>query len=104
MNNFEKIFRLVQRTGEKCIFYDTSTDDHFVIMPLCEYERLIDEDNDIMDLTQAELLDKINRDIAMWKAAQEEETPDWLDDDFTNKNRVNIDDISDDKFYLEPLE
>jgi len=105
--NLEKIIKLIQKTKDKCIFWDSKTNTNFVIMPINEYERLINAHSNVKDLTQDELLDKINRDIAIWKVRQEDESPEWPDHDFAERIRLENEESeseNEDKFYLEPLE
>ncbi len=107
-NNLEKIFKLIQQTGDRCIICDPKSDEHFVVMPFSEYERLISSNtSNIRDLTQDEFLDKINRDVAIWKAGQNTENLDWDDKEIVKKEDI-LEDIeqeeNEDKFYLEPLE
>lgn len=70
MQRLQKIFRLVKKTGDKIIVMSENENADFLLMPLTEYEKIIDNTNDVKNLTEAELLDKINRDIALWKNAQ----------------------------------
>ncbi|MFA6993981.1 MAG: hypothetical protein WC268_05355 [Patescibacteria group bacterium] len=71
-NEFRKILDLIKRTGDRAIFYDAQEDSSFAILPINEYEKLLFNNVDeIKGLTEEELLDKINRDIARWRADQE---------------------------------
>jgi len=73
---------LSRKTGDRLIVYDMSQDDSaFVVMNLDEYEKLALGKHEIHDLTEDELLDKINRDIATWKSEQ-------IDDKINSKNAV----------------
>ncbi len=66
----EKIFKLIKKTGEKVVVI--KDDNEFVISSLDEYLRLIEDHGQITQLTESQMLDKINRDIALWRQAQEE--------------------------------
>jgi len=72
---FEKALNLVKKTGDRLILYNTQNDeDAHVVMSLNEYEQMVGEgysDRDVKGLTEEELIDKINRDIAIWKSDQE---------------------------------
>lgn len=70
---FEKALRLVKKTGDRLILYNTQNDeDAHVVMSLDEYERMsIEEKREVKGLTEEQLIDKINRDIAVWKSEQE---------------------------------
>jgi hypothetical protein len=62
------------------------------------------------DLTQSELLDKINRDIATWKTAQDRKRTDELKSAVSAKQTAKVpaeatDSLEDEeRFYLEPVE
>jgi hypothetical protein len=45
------------------------------MVSLGEYERLLAEAKNVKDLTEDELIDKINCDIALWKSGQFNEPP-----------------------------
>lgn len=90
----DKALRLAKKTGDRLIVFDSPTSENaFVVMNLEQYEDLLDmecsgdcdcghdhdynfEDEidmdedfgpDLAGLTEEEMLDKINRDIAQWK-------------------------------------
>ena len=58
------------------------------------------------DLTQAELLDKINRDIGDWKTAQERKRTDELSSVARRAPRIDTASLveEEERFYLEPIE
>jgi PHD/YefM family antitoxin component YafN of YafNO toxin-antitoxin module len=68
----KQIFDLIKKTRDKLVVLDQDGSS-FVIMDLKEYEKLLLATSEVKDLTENELLDKINRDIAIWKANQSEE-------------------------------
>jgi len=67
MNRLQKILNLVRKTRDKVVILDTYEDADFLLMPLAEYEKMIDNKSGVTNLTEGELLDKINRDINLWK-------------------------------------
>ncbi len=70
-NYLTKIISLAQKTGDKIIVLDPQNPQNvFVLLPIEEYEKTIDKKSQIKDLTEDELIDKINRDIAIWKSEQ----------------------------------
>ena len=92
-NAITKIFKLVQETGEHFIITDVEGKNAFVVMPLEEYRGLkskkapavvattsvaqptsISDKSDLANLTEEQLLNKINAEIAVWKNAQVTET------------------------------
>lgn len=79
-NDIEKALNLAKITGDRVIVVDRDLGRSFVIISLDEYEKLAVKNSGIVkisDLTEDELLDKINRDIASWRQinqTKEEET------------------------------
>jgi len=69
--NLGKIIKLIEKTGDKCIII-TEDKPPVVLMNLSDYEKLNFQKNDISGLSQEELLDKINREIAIWRAVNQD--------------------------------
>ncbi len=67
-----KVFNLINKTGDRCVVLSQESDDAYVVMSLMEYERMALGRADVSELSEDELLDKINRDIAVWKSQQDE--------------------------------
>lgn len=73
--NFQRIIRLIKKTGDKMIFFDSQQPENsFVMFPLEVYEREVDRNNQVsrtpalpLDLTEGGLADKINSDLVAWK-------------------------------------
>lgn len=117
----DKITELVRQTGKSFIVIDSKQDTAFVILPVEEFERSLRDSQNVRHLTEEELLDKINRDIAVWRSNQEAaEFNDWeLDNlssesvaDLQNKVSEEKSDIfaapesvpAKEKYYFEPIE
>jgi len=112
MSELNKIINLIKKTGDRCVVLD-SQGNSYVVMSLKDYERIVFNKSEIRSLTEDELLDKINREIALWKAVQEEsELGDWSNLSLDlNKNKIRTEELSsvlgsldEDKYYFEPLE
>lgn len=74
----QKAINLARKTGDRLIIFDYSRpSDAYVVMSLDEYERLVMKRSEVHNLTEEELIDKINRDVAIWKSENES-------DDFDN--------------------
>lgn len=71
MPNFQKLVNLLKKTGDKAIILDDNGEPGYMIMSVNDYEDLILGKSGVSGLTESELLDKINRDIAVWKDSQE---------------------------------
>ena len=71
-SQFQKAIDLIKKTGDKLIIFDSAKPDNvYVIMGLKDYENLVFGKSEVRGLTENELLDKINRDIAIWKSERE---------------------------------
>jgi len=67
-----KAINLAKKTGDRLIVFDSAKPDNvFVIMSMKDYENLVLGKSEVRGLTEDELLDKINRDIAVWKSEQD---------------------------------
>ncbi len=67
----KKIIELIQRTGDRFIIWETDSDKPYVVMSLADYERLATKPEQLITQTESQLLEKINSDIALWRAKQE---------------------------------
>ena len=71
-DQLQKAIILAKKTGDRLIIFDPSNvDSTYVVMPLEHYERLVIKKSEVKGLTEQELLDRINRDIAIWKSEQD---------------------------------
>ena len=71
-SQLEQAIRIVKKTGDRLIIVDGS--DSCIVMNLDEYERIITKkDKNNNALTEEKLIDKINRDIGLWKSQQNNE-------------------------------
>lgn len=117
----DKVLDLAAKTGDKVIVMSDSHDP-YVVMTVKEYEALLHGSSSVKDLSEDELLDKINRDIAVWKASQGDLGEYNLDqfkvdtirkEDAEDKNeekpeeKATVDNNTveeDDKYYIEPVD
>ncbi len=90
-DRLERLIHLINKTGDKLVVFDRSRpDDAFVISSLEQYERMVKEVADVRGLTEDELIDKINQDIALWKSEQSGDAGfSDFSEDFTEKKRKN---------------
>ena len=73
LNQLQKAINLAKITGDKIMVIDSlKPDSAFVVMRLEEYEKFVLGQNELRSLTEEELLDRINRDIAIWKSENDE--------------------------------
>ncbi|MEI7497931.1 MAG: hypothetical protein WCK11_01450 [Candidatus Falkowbacteria bacterium] len=74
---------LAKKTGDRLIVFDRpDSDTPFVIMGLADYEKIALVGSSVRGLTEEELVDKINRDIALWKSDQDQVASDINPQDF----------------------
>lgn len=84
MNSLQlkRVVNLIRRTGDRCLLLDNESDDVLTLMRLEDYEKLLNTDTGrpIQDLSEREMMEKVNRDIAYWRSFQQEENKkekDW---------------------------
>lgn len=71
-NQLQQAINLAKKTGDRLIVFDSAqADEAYVVLTLRDYENLVLGKSEVRSLTEDELLDKINRDIAIWKSKQD---------------------------------
>lgn len=132
-DQLRKAMDLARKTGDKLIVFDSAKPGNtFIVMSLKDYENLMFGKSEVRGLTEDGLLDKINRDIAIWKSEQKEEEnigmiPDYFKElpdereslerdskemkrfgknwSIPSKRKINAEEIiEEDRQYLEELE
>jgi accessory colonization factor AcfC len=104
MKKLKRILDLIKKTGDRYIF-DDNQGNSFVILNINDYENLVLKNSPVKNLSEDELLNKINKDIAVWKAVQTEEKEEQLAGNFANFKQANeADSVGDDQYYFEPVE
>ena len=99
MPKLKRILDLIRKTGDRYIFEDEQGNS-FVILSIDDYENLVLKNSPVKDLSEEELLNKINKDIALWKASQSEEK---LAENLADLKEEN-EDTEEDQYYFEPVE
>ena len=101
MANWEKVLNLVKSTAEHCLVFDGVKGDGFVVMGLSEYEKLAKKDIFVGGLTEEQLLDRINQDIASWQSTNQAN----LDNTWESGTEIKSEPkVIEEKYYLEPVE
>lgn len=119
----KKILNFARETGDRCIIIDPVEQESFVIMTLEQYTKLrqafqpglaLPQSNQLQDLTEEQLLNKINGEIDTWKSYQNEQTRTDVADVADPYKRANTSDffggsegetsVMDEKFYFEPVD
>lgn len=71
MNNLNKIINLIKKTGDKFVVLD-EYGESFVVMPLNDYEKIVEGKSDYGQMSEKELFDSVERDISLWRAEHED--------------------------------
>jgi hypothetical protein len=68
-SQLNRVLSLVRRTGDRMIIMDNESDSVMVLMGLDAYEKMLGTGPDsLVDLSEEQMLEKINRDIAKWRS------------------------------------
>lgn len=112
----QRIFRLVRERDERVILLDPDGGDPIVIMPLSEYEgccggsarpkeptkKVKIAGQKLADLTDDDLLNKINQEIVDWQEG--EKTPENISSEDKNAQSTPEEETEgEEKFYIEPV-
>jgi len=97
-HSWKRIVDLIKRTGERCLVLNEADSEVYAIMRLDDYEKLTIKKNEVIDLTEDELLDRINSDIALWQSNQSSDAPFDVVPGDSNKE-----DDEEEEFYIEPV-
>ncbi len=100
MKNFKRILEIIRKTGDRFIFEDEGGQ-IFVILDIDDYEGIVLQNSQVNGLSEQELLNKINKDIAVWRDLQNVRE---LDDDWQNLAEDKEKDGLEDQYYLEPTD
>lgn len=66
-SQLKRAINLIKKTGDKLLVADVD-EKVYALMNLDEYEDLLLKKSEVRGLTEEELIDKINRDVAIWKS------------------------------------
>jgi hypothetical protein len=79
-NELKRIINLARITGARLIVLDSENpEEGYAVIGLDDYEKLVEGKLDIRGLTEEELIDRINRDIAIWKSENDSNNSGNLD-------------------------
>lgn len=107
----QEVIQLIHKTGDRCIVVNPTTKTSFVLMSLRDYQGLVSRGQDVRNLTEIELLDKINQDIALWRMQQTEmentelaaaEEVAEISEIPANDAELQNENKEEEKFYFEP--
>lgn len=78
-SQLNRVISLVKRTGDKTVIMDNESDAVMMLMDLGMYEKMLDNHRGVEKLTEEELMEKINRDVAVWRAYNDKEIAESYD-------------------------
>ena len=96
-DQLQHVIDLIEKTGDKAVVLEKGRP-AYVVIRLKDYEELILGKSGVRGLTEDELLDKINREIAVWKNDQEkvkELKDEYGDYDVLDSSQKKVPDMAD---------
>ena len=66
-NQFNRLLNLIRRTGDRLVVLDKDSDTSLVMMDIGEYEKMLDGGTKLEEMSDSDILDKINREVAIWR-------------------------------------
>jgi len=124
-NPLIKIIDLIKKTGDNCVVLDAAGNPAFVVLSFEGYQKIRIGKSDVAALTEEQLLNKVNADIAAWKVSHEnEELDNWPcvepvpvikekeDKKLDNHEEIGLNqakishdvESAEDKYYFEPID
>lgn len=88
-SQLDKAINIMRRTGGRLIIVDQGADEAIVMMSVDDYEKLLNSFQAISGLSEREMIEKINRDIALWRAHNESDTLKWYNGGISVKRDDN---------------
>ena len=90
--SLDRLINLARITGDRLIVHQPDAGNDIVIMSVDEYETLLDDKQDVRTLSERQLIDKINRDIAIWRANDK-----FDDGNLEKSEKTAVDDADDEE-------
>jgi hypothetical protein len=84
-SQLKRVINLLKRTGDKTVIMDNESDAVMMLMDLGAYEKMLGRCDMVEKLTEEELMEKINRDVALWRAHNDKEKTEIYDEALDNK-------------------
>lgn len=73
MSSLQELIDLAKRTGDRLIIHDPYTERNMVIMDIDQYKGLVMGREQVRNLTSREMVEKINRELSVWRNNHEHE-------------------------------
>lgn len=71
-NPLDKVINLIKKTGDNSIIVDNNGEPQYVVMSFEKYQAMVSTDKNLAGLTENQLLEKINEDVAAWRQSNTE--------------------------------
>lgn len=78
-SQLNRVINLIKRTGDKTVIMDNESDAALMLMDLDAYEKMLGNSGGVEKLTEEELMERINRDVAVWRAYNDKEIAETYD-------------------------
>lgn len=81
-NQLNRLLKLINRTGDRLVVLDKDTETAIVMMEIDEYEKILNGGPRLEDMSESDILDRINREVAVWreKNIANMDTPDQVEE------------------------
>lgn len=87
-SQINRVIQLVRKTGDKVVLMDNESDAVMMLMDLDAYEKMVaSSPQPVETMTEEELMERINRDVAVWRAYNDKERLETMDT-VLEKNQV----------------
>ena len=73
--NLDKVLNLVKKTNDRVVVVpvpSTRDDEPYVVVPFNQYENILKDEVDYKSMTEEEMLNRINKEMSLWKQSQRE--------------------------------
>jgi len=78
-NNLKQIIDLINKTGDNCVILDQEGNPSHVLVKFSDYSQLAGGASSIGSLSESEILDRVNQEMAEWKTAhQAKKLDNWV--------------------------
>ncbi len=86
-DQLDRILNIVYRTGDRVIIVDKEREEPIVLMDLSGYENLLLPTQPVRGLSEEEMMNRINREIALWRSSNHDNLP---TEDAKSETKVEI--------------
>jgi len=66
-SQLNRVIKLMRRTGDRVVIMDNESEEVVVLLDMDNYEKLLSGERRVEELSEEELLEKINREVGLWR-------------------------------------